>query len=98
VDEENDINDYAVTDNGDRNKVLATVVSIVEAYTKRFPDRWIFFRGSTAERTRLYRIAVGLHLDELSRLYEIRAYVDGDVVPFVKDLKINAFLIKRKKS
>jgi hypothetical protein len=98
VDEENDINDYAVTDNGDRNKVLATVVSIVEAYTKRFPDRWIFFRGSTAERTRLYRIAVGLHLDELSRLYEIRAYVDGDVVPFVKDLKINAILIKRKKS
>jgi hypothetical protein len=98
VDEDNEINDYSVTDNGDRNKVLATVVSIVEVYTKRFPDRWIFFRGSTAERTRLYRIAVGLHIDELSGLYELKAYVDGDLVSFVKNMKINAFLIRRKKS
>jgi len=98
VDEDNEINDYSVTDNGDRNKVLATVAAIVEAYTKRFPDRWIIFRGSTAERTRLYRIAVGLHLDELSSLYEIRGYVDDDIVPFIKNMKINAFLIKRKKS
>ena len=98
VDEDNEINDYAVTDNGDRNKVIATVAAIVEAYTKRFPDRWIIFRGSTVERTRLYRIAVSLHLDELSDQYEIKAYVDDEVVPFVKDMKISAFLIKRKKS
>lgn len=98
VDDDNEINDYSVTDNGDRNKVLATVASVVEAYTKKFPERWIIFRGSTAERTRLYRIAVGLHLDELSQLYEIMGYLDGDIAPFVKDMKINAFLIKRKKS
>ena len=60
VEDDNELNDYTVTDNGDRNKVLATVASIVDAYTKRFPDRWIIFRGSTAERTRLYRIAIGL--------------------------------------
>ena len=98
VDEDNEINDYAVTDNGDRNKVLATVATIVEAFTKRFPDRWIIFRGSTAERTRLYRIAVGLHLNELSVIYEIWGYIDEEVVPFVKNMKINAFLIRRKKS
>jgi hypothetical protein len=98
VDEDNEINDYSVTDNGDRNKVLATVASIVGAYTKRFPDRWIFFRGSTVERTQLYRIAVALHFDELSALYEICAYVDGNILPFAKDMKLSAFLIKRKKS
>jgi hypothetical protein len=98
VDEDNEINDYAVTDNGDRNKVLATVAAIVEAYTKRFPDRWIIFQGSTAERTRLYRIAIGLHLDELSQLYDIMGYVADEIVPFVKNMKINAFLIKRKKT
>ena len=97
VDEDNEINDYAITDNGDRNKVLATVAAIVEAYTKKFPDRWIIFRGSTAERTRLYRIAVGLHLDELFLLYDIMGYVDDEIVPFAKNMKINAFLIKRKK-
>ena len=96
VDEENEIDDYAITDNGDRNKVLATVASIVEAYTKRFPDRWIIFRGSTQERTRLYRMAVGLHFDELSTKYEIWAYVNDEILPFSKDMKINAFFIKRK--
>ena len=84
VDEDNEINDYAITDNGDRNKVLATVAAIVEAYTKRFPDRWIIFRGSTVERTRLYRIAVGLHLDELFLLYDIMGYVDDKIVHLLK--------------
>lgn len=96
VDEDNEINDLIITDNGDRNKVLATVVLIVEAYTKRFPERWIYFRGSTADRTRLYRMAIGLNLEELNLAYEIWALVDGRLVLFSKDLKTNAFLIKRK--
>ena len=96
VDDENEIDDYSVSDNGDRNKVLATIVYIVDAYTKRFPNRWVIFRGSTAERTRLYRMAVGLHLEELSAKFEIYGYVEDLLVPFVKNLKINAFLIKRK--
>jgi hypothetical protein len=96
VDEEGEINDYIVSDNGDRDKILATVAYIVEAYTKRFPDRWIIFRGSTTERTRLYRMAVGLYLEELSTKFEIYAFVNENVVPFVKNLKINAFLINRK--
>lgn len=63
IDEADEINDLAVSDNGDRNKVLATVVSIVEIYTKRYPNRWIIFKGSTLHRTRLYRMAVSLHLE-----------------------------------
>jgi len=98
VDETDDLDDYVVTDNGDRNKVLATVAFIVEAYTRRFPDRWIIFRGSTQERLRLYRMAVGLHLEELSVLYEIWALGDAGIVEFCKNMKINAFLIRRKKS
>ena len=66
IDEENEIDDYNVTDNGDKNKILATVANAVDAYTKRYPMRWIYFRGSTEERTRLYRMAVGLNLAELS--------------------------------
>jgi hypothetical protein len=97
VDGDNEINDYAVTDNGDRNKVLTTIAAIVGIYTRRFPDRWIIFKGSTEERMRLYRMAVGLHLEELSSLYEISAFVDEEIVAFQKNMKINAFLIKRKK-
>ena len=96
VDGDNEIDDYSVSDNGDRNKILATIAFIVDAYTKRHPDRWVIFRGSTMERTRLYRMAVGLHLEELSTKFEVYAFVNENVMPFVKNLKINAFLIKRK--
>ena len=96
VDEDNEINDLAITDNGDRNKVIATVVSIVEAYTRRFPERWIIFTGSTEERTRLYRMAISLHLVELSALYEIWAYVGEERVKFDKNMRVSAFVIVRK--
>ena len=56
INEEGEIDDYIISDNGDRNKILATVVKVVDDYTKKFPDRLIFFKGSTRERTRLYRM------------------------------------------
>jgi hypothetical protein len=76
--------------------VIATVVSIVGVYTKRFPDRWIFFRGSTEERTRLYRMVICLHFDELSALYEIWADMGDERVLFVKGVNVRAFVIWRK--
>ena len=36
VDEDNEINDYAVTDNGDRNKVIATVAAICGVKNHKF--------------------------------------------------------------
>jgi hypothetical protein len=43
-------------------------------------------------------MAVGLHLEELSEKFEIYAETEGssDFLPFYKNMKINAFLIKRK--
>lgn len=43
------------------------------------------------------RMAVGLYLEELSKKYEIWGLVDEDLVPFTKNLRINAFLVRRKK-
>lgn len=96
VGEDGEIDDLTVSDNGDRNKVLATVVSIVTSYTNRFPDRWILFQGSTESRTRLYRMAIGLHLEELSVRFEICTFVDELLVSFYNNMNINVFLIKRK--
>jgi hypothetical protein len=47
VDENGDLDDCRISDNGDRNKILATVFNVVDIYTKKFPERWITFRGST---------------------------------------------------
>jgi hypothetical protein len=71
--EDGEIDDLIISDNGDRNKVLATVVKVVNDYTRKYPYRLIFFRGSTHERTMLYRMAVGLNLEELSVHFDIYA-------------------------
>ena len=97
IDDE-DIDDFKISDNGDRNKILATVLEVVYAYTEKYPDRWIYFTGSTAHRTRLYRMAVSLHLEELSTKFEIFSEIEGqeEFVRFQKGLNIKAFLVKRK--
>lgn len=97
INEEDEIDDLSITNNGDRNKVLATVARVVEIYTSKYPERLIYFRGSTAQRTRLYRMAVGLNLEELSGKFKIFAELEEsyEIVPFRKNMIINAFLIKR---
>jgi hypothetical protein len=99
VTESGEIDDFRISDNGDRNKILATVVKVVEMYTIKFPDRWIYFTGSTEQRTRLYRMAVTIHLEELTDMFDFFAEVKGQVgfVRFQKGLNINAFLVKKKK-
>jgi hypothetical protein len=96
--ENSEIDDYCITDNGDRNKILATVFDVVSTYTLRYPERMIYFRGSTRERTRLYRIAIGLNLEELSRVFDIYGEIaeDDRFYPFRKNMEIEAFLVKRK--
>jgi hypothetical protein len=96
VDENGELDDSVVSNNGDRNTILATVVKVIEYYTNRFPDRWVFLTGNTEGRTRLYRMAIGLNIEELSATFEIYASEEGEVIPFTKNLKTNAFLIKRK--
>lgn len=98
IDTDDGIDDYNVTDNGDRNKILATVANAVDEFTRRYPMRWVYFRGSTEERTRLYRMAVGLNLTELSAKFEIYAETIemDEFVPFRKNMNLQAFLIKRK--
>lgn len=98
IDANNQFDDDTVNDNGDRNKILATIAKAVETYTRRYPRRWIYFEGNTEKKTRLYRMAVGLNLEELSLNFEIYARLENEdeFTPFYKNMKINAFLIRRR--
>ena len=96
VNENGDLDDYRISNNGDRNKILATIFTVVDFYTKRYPERWIVFRGSTKERTRLFRIAIGLNLEELCKIFEIYVYTEKGLKLFCKDMEVNVFVIKRK--
>ena len=58
------INDKVVTNNGDTEKVLATVVSTVFTFTERNPNAYIYATGSNHVRNRLYRRGITKYLSE----------------------------------
>lgn len=96
IGKDGETNDFTVSNNGDRNKILATVFRVVGDYTERYPNRWVYILGSTKERTRLYRMAIGGNLDELSQMFDIYAYSNEEWSLFTKNMEIESFLIKRK--
>ncbi|MEV4882915.1 hypothetical protein MRBLMN1_001391 [Chitinophaga ginsengisegetis] len=82
-----------VTNNKDRNLVLATVADIVGIYLERNPNQWILIEGSTSSRTRLYRMAIGINFEELSARFDIYTQRDGKLIPFKKNMPAENFII-----
>jgi hypothetical protein len=95
--EDDTIDDITTNDNKDRDKILATVAAAVYDFTERFPDSYVFFTGSTAERTRLYRMALTVNYEELAIIFDIWGLAEGTgFEPFEKRKSYAGFLIKRK--
>ena len=65
------INDKAVTNNGDTEKILATVISTVYTFINKNPDAYIFAIGSTHTRNRLYRRGITKYLSEALETFTI---------------------------
>ena len=96
IDKNGEIDDHSISNNGDRNKILATVAFAVELYVNKYPKKWVYFKGSTHERTRLYRMAVGLNLEELTVKFKIYAEQEEHIVPFQKNIEVIGLLVKKK--
>jgi hypothetical protein len=95
------INDLIVSDNADRNAVLATVAKSAYIFTEKYPNRSVFFKGSTKGRTRLYRRAISINLKELSETFHIFGAMkdeNGAIldIPFDSNGDFYGFIIKRK--
>lgn len=92
-----DIDDMVVTDNGDSEKVLATVAAAVYAFCDQFPQSWIYATGSTEARTRLYRMGINKYLGIAQEDFEIFELTQSEWERFVKGTDYRAFAIQRKR-
>jgi len=92
-----EINDSIITNNGDSQKVLATVASTVYAFTDKHPDAWIYIQGSNIARTRLYRIGITNNLKEIKKDFHVFGLKDDQWHEFRAETEYFAFLIRRKK-
>jgi len=93
-----DLNDLAISNNGDSEKVLATVVSTVYAFYDRYPNSYVYATGSTKARTRLYRIGIAKYLNEITKDYYVYGLRNSEWEIFEKEIEYEAFLAKRKNS
>lgn len=97
IKEDGSIDDVTTNDNKDRDKILATVAAVVYQFTEHYPERYVFFTGSSLERTRLYRMALTVNHDELANAFTIWGLrEEGGFEPFEKSRSYTGFLIKRK--
>ncbi|GHV44576.1 hypothetical protein FACS1894180_6090 [Bacteroidia bacterium] len=96
--ETGDIDDTIISNNGDSEKVLATVTATVYAFTDKYPDAWIYATGSTKSRTRLYRMGITKFLSDVKKDFEILGERNDDWENFRKDVEYNGFLVRRIKN
>ncbi len=91
-----ELNDIAVSNNGDTDKVLATVAAALYAFFDRYPNAFVYATGSTASRTRLYRIGITRFYEEMKRDFYLYGQVRDDFPEFELGKEYSGFLAKRK--
>ena len=91
------INDFAVTNNADIEKVLGTVAAIVVEFTRQFEDAIIYAEGSTLARTRRYQMGINKLWNEIYLYYDIYGVTMEEIIePFRKNVNYAAFWLRRK--
>ena len=74
--------EISVTNNNDSRKVLATVASTVQDFTLQYQDAWIIAKGSIPSRTRLYRMGISNHWQEINKEFEVFGLKEDEWQPF----------------
>lgn len=91
-----EMDDLSVSDNGDTEKVLATVVAAVYAFCDQYPDAYVYAAGSTKARTRLYRMGITKHLEQMQQDYYMYGQKGEDFFNFEPAVEYDGFLAQRK--
>jgi hypothetical protein len=88
--------DDIVTNNKDRDKVLATVAAIAIDFIGIHPSVEIIAIGRTISRVRLYQILITRVIDKLDPTFVIEGWLNDEWLSFEKGLKYEAFKLKMK--
>jgi hypothetical protein len=94
--DEQDFNDLTISNNDDRNKILATVANTVLDFSRHFENVVVYARGSTPSRTRLYQISIAANLEEIEKQFLILGLQGDHWAKFKKGINYEAFSVTRK--
>lgn len=96
VDSQGRLNDSVVSNNGDMEKVLATVVQTVLTFLEAYPGRRVYFSGNSPARNRLYRAILSRDIENWSDIFEVEGVTEGERIAFRKDVNFEGFIVQRK--
>lgn len=93
--ESGDIDDAVTSNNQDRDKVLATVAASIHDFCDQNGNHFIYAKGSSPARTRLYQMSIARHYDEINLEFDIKGLHNGGWETFQKNVNYEAFLTNR---
>lgn len=91
-----EMNDMTISNYGDTDKVLATVVAALYVFFDHFPDALVYATGSTPARTRLYRIGIVRFYTDVQRDFFLYGQTGDDFPVFEIGKNYDGFLVKQK--
>ena len=91
-----ELDDRIVSDNGDTEKVLATVVAAVYAFAGYYPNAWVYATGSNLARTRLYRMGINRYFETVATDFEVMGEHQSEWEWYEKGKDYQAFAVHRK--
>ena len=90
------MDDLAVSNNGDTEKVLATVVSALYSFFDKNPEAFVYATGSTRSRTRLYQMGLSRFYKEMVQDFYLYGQVGENFYEFENGKNYVGFLAQRK--
>ncbi|MDZ7933632.1 MAG: hypothetical protein U5M51_01380 [Emticicia sp.] len=94
--ENGEVSDLTVSNNADMEKVIATIVQTMFCFFEKYPECFVYFKGSTPERTRLYRIIISRELEEANRTFQIYGIIDSEITVFERNCSYDSFVLALK--
>ena len=92
----NEESDISVTDNGDMPEVLATTLMAINMFFEKYPDQFIYFKGSTKSRTRLYQISINKAYSDIQNNLVIYGWCNEGWKNFEPTLSFESFLLGKR--
>ena len=91
------LDDEVISNNDDRDIVLATVANTIITFCDHFGNAYIYAEGSTPSRTRLYQVGIKRLWQEISVNFDVYGLKENDWHPLEPSGSYyEAFLVRRK--
>lgn len=94
--ETGELDDLVVSNNGDTEKVLATVAMTVFEFFEEHPSATVYLKGSTSSRTRLYQISISKFIEQISIEFDVYEELEGEFERFNRNTSYKGFLIQKR--